>query len=526
MTISSLTFLDVLITLGSILVLSCIYRYSASLKHVQYVPGMRVLFSPLTIFGAMIPTRSWNPGLNWSWIWRKTAYMNRTHDIISMVPILFGKPSIYVGSLDVARQLLVNENKLRLEKPADLRKSLLLWGESLSTTNGEDWRRHRRILGPAFSNETYVTVVKETASIYREMVAAEGWMDNTEVVVEEFHRIPSHVAFVALARCGFNVRLPWAEERENEDLSFGKALKTVIRTNLARLAIPIWAYKLPLEGLHKMDQAWKYIGVYMHDLVARRREELRGEVPENLHQRGDLFSRLVAALDENAKIGLKEQEVIGNTFTFMFVGHETSARVLTEALGFLAIHQDEQDKAVNEISSALPAGQDPTFNDLSKLVHLLACFHEALRIYPPSLMMGRDTTSEIPIKVTHPSPQTILLPKGSRVVMDMIALHHDPRVFPDPEKFKPSRWYGKNGVGDEVSMFGLGPRVCIGRKFVESEALTFLSMFLRDWKVDIILSPGETRAQYEDRVMGRARLIGHAFGVEPFPLKVSRRVSV
>lgn len=72
-------------------------------------------------------------------------------------------------------------------------------------------------------------------------------------------------------------------------------------------------------------------------------------------------------------------------------------------------------------------------------------------------------------------------------------------------------------------MFGLGPRACIGRKFAQTEALAFLAVFLRDWRVDIVPEPNETRLQYEGRVMERARLLGLAFGIEPFPLRLSRR---
>ena len=72
-------------------------------------------------------------------------------------------------------------------------------------------------------------------------------------------------------------------------------------------------------------------------------------------------------------------------------------------------------------------------------------------------------------------------------------------------------------------MFGIGPRACIGRKFSQYEALAFFSLLLRDWKVEPLLLPDETPAQYNERVMGRAELIGLAFGVETVPLKLVRR---
>lgn len=72
---------------------------------------------------------------------------------------------------------------------------------------------------------------------------------------------------------------------------------------------------------------------------------------------------------------------------------------------------------------------------------------------------------------------------------------HDPHVFPDPESFKPSRW---SGVSEQnLTMFGIGPRSCIGRKFTQVEALTFLAPFLRDcrWHTAAGRDPSSVRGE-------------------------------
>lgn len=157
-------------------------------------------------------------------------------------------------------------------------------------------------------------------------------------------------------------------------------------------------------------------------------------------------------------------------------------------------------------------------------------------------ILNRDILEDITIEVEHPRLERIPMTKGSQIIVDMVGVRtyfclfpnndsddiktlfadHDPRVFPDPESFKPSRWYGVSE--QNLSMFGIGPRSCIGRKFAQVEALTFLALFLRDWKVDVALGPGETRAQYRERVMEQATMIGLAFGVKSIPLRISKRV--
>ena len=75
-----------------------------------------------------------------------------------------------------------------------------------------------------------------------------------------------------------------------------------------------------------------------------------------------------------------------------------------------------------------------------------------------------------------------------------------------------------------MSMYGVGPRACIGRKFAQTEALCFLSLLLREWKLDIVLGQGETRQMYESRVMGNGGIFGMAFGIGPVPMiKLVRR---
>jgi cytochrome P450 len=98
---------------------------------------------------------------------------------------------------------------------------------------------------------------------------------------------------------------------------------------------------------------------------------------------------------------------------------------------------------------------------------------------------------------------------------------HNPNFFPEPEKYIPSRWYGISE--HDVSVFGAGPRACIGRKFSQIESLTFLALFLRNWKVDVALSDGETRQEYEERVMGRAGSVGLAFGIGEISLRLTKR---
>lgn len=111
------------------------------MKSLNYTPGMRVAFAPMSLLGAVIPTVWWNPGLEWSWLWRRTgiltkspseyifltaawlAYMNHQHEIISVIPFLHGNPAYYVSSLNVLKQL--SDKERFMEKPRELMTAVL-----------------------------------------------------------------------------------------------------------------------------------------------------------------------------------------------------------------------------------------------------------------------------------------------------------------------------------------------------------------------------------------------------------------
>ncbi|KAJ3513193.1 hypothetical protein NLJ89_g3084 [Agrocybe chaxingu] len=498
-------------------------RFIKNLREVRYVPGYRSMFSPLSLLGAVLPYSWFNYGRNWYWIMKDTAFFKYTHDMITIVPWVSGDPAYFTCSPEVTQQLLGNEGQVQLVRPPMLGSPLLLWGGNMFASNGEMWKRHRRVVSPAFGTKLYATVIQQTCFIYKDMMETEGWSAKSSVDVDGFLRITMRLAFLVISRCGFGISLSWSSD-EKGDLNTAKvndALAMVTETVLLRLMIPNWAYKLPIKRLHEIDETWKFLAVFMRDSIKSRAQMLSGD-PELLSKSDDVFTRLVSASDNVGKYNLSEEEVIGNTFLLMFAGYETTALVLAATITFLAIHQDEQEKAYREITSVIKGGLEPTLEDLSKLPHTLACFNEALRMYPASPMTMRTMPQDVTVKVKRPAEETIVIKKDSLVIFNTVCTHRNPNFFPEPSKFKPSRWYDVSE--HDITMFGSGPRSCIGRKFGHTEALTFLSLLLRDWHLDVSLRAGETREQFKERVMGDAGPIGMSFGVTgPMNLRLTRR---
>jgi len=237
----------------------------------------------------------------------------------------------------------------------------------------------------------------------------------------------------------------------------------------------------------------------------------------------DLFTSLVQANGQEGKFGLSDDELISNVFGFMFAGHETTAQVLSATLGLLALYPEEQDVALEQIRHVLSDNREPIIEDVANLGKVLACFQEGARMFPPGSLVTRDTTETVVISLDQPdgTQKLVTVAPGVRIVIDVIGLGYNPRLFDNPEEFKPSRWYGKSDA--DLVFFGLGPRSCIGRKFASVEAVCILTMILRDWKVEPLFNDGETPEMWRKR--GLRASMHQTFAAEAVPLTFTRRVS-
>jgi len=212
--------------------------------------GYRKILAPTSVLGATFPPSSWNLGRNWAWIHRKTAYYNHTHDIISIVPwpIIGGMASFYTCSVDVLKQLLGNESRTRLVKPLDITLHRL-WGDSLAASSGEIWKRHRRVVAPAFHNKIFSKVRTEATHIFNEMVESEGWTQRNEVFIADVKPIALKFTLVTIGRCGFGLPMTWSKKEATDGtLEFEEAISIASETLIPRFFLFSWVWRLPIKA--------------------------------------------------------------------------------------------------------------------------------------------------------------------------------------------------------------------------------------------------------------------------------------
>jgi cytochrome P450 len=158
--------------------------------------------------------------------------------------------------------------------------------------------------------------------------------------------------------------------------------------------------------------------------------------------------------------------------TMILAGHETSAAALTWVWHLLALHPGAADRIRDEVHGVLGPRRLPGPEDLGRLEFTQAVLQEAMRLYPPAGWFGR--LADGPDRIGGYD-----IPRGAILVLSPWAVHRDPRLWPDPERFDPDRFgRGARPLPYTYFPFGGGQRTCIGNHFAMTEMLTSLAILV------------------------------------------------
>jgi cytochrome P450 len=212
--------------------------------------------------------------------------------------------------------------------------------------------------------------------------------------------------------------------------------------------------------------------------IARRRAE---PDPEKM----DILSLLLAVRDEAGE-GFTAKEVRDQVMTLMFAGHDTSTSTLTFMMHELARHPDVVEKLCEEQDRVL-GGRPPDIETLEReMPYLDMVLDEVLRLYPPAWIGPRRAVRDFEFG-GHP------VARGSYVNYCSWASHRIPEVFPEPETFIPERFSRERKAAlprGAYVPFGGGQRICIGKRFGQTEVKLVATMLLQRLRLDAM--PGRT----------------------------------
>jgi cytochrome P450 len=364
--------------------------------------------------------------------------------------------------LDNASNYAKDGLQLRLLSPA--------LGVGLFTTEGEDWRRQRRALAPLFTPRDVAKFVKPM----REVAASFARDDIVPRLGKAFDasEVMARLTLLVLERTLFSQGLG----RDPGD--FQRAVTQYFNT-FGRLSVLdlLGAPKfLPRIGRWRGRSSLQFFSGAVDDIIAARRRLIAYGAPAPY----DLLSLLLRAADDNTADPITDAEVRSNVFTFIGAGHETTANALTWTLILLSKSPEWRARVEAEIDAHFdPAGEeDPTL----KLPVTLACFNEALRLYPPAAFMSREALADDELCGRK-------IAKGTVVIVAPYIVHRHRRLWSDAEFFDPSRFLSpRKETIDRFQFlpFGAGPRICIGMGFAQQEAMIVLATLLSQLRFELV----------------------------------------
>jgi cytochrome P450 len=340
-----------------------------------------------------------------------------------------------------------------------------LLGNSVFVTNGEVWKRQRRIIDPAFEGGR----LRDTfPAMWAAGQAAVARMPTGVVEIEEEM---SHAAADVIFRTLFSIPIEHAVATQ-VFAEFRTYQRTQPLLNLAAfLPLPAWFPRLH-KGATKRAAA-KIRALIAGLTEARAAAIAAGTAPD------DLATKIMVTPDPVTGQRFETGEMVDQVAIFFLAGHETSASALGWALYLMATFPDVQERVATE---AAALGDTPDFAVVSKLKFTRDVFREVLRLYPPVPMMVRENTCPEDLRGRQVKP-------GAQIVLSPWHLHRHERLWTNPDGFDPDRWQrAENRVcaRDAYLPFSAGPRVCTGAGFAMVEGVLLLAMLVRAFRFDVV----------------------------------------
>ena len=370
---------------------------------------------------------------------------------------------VLISDVNMIQEVLVSQSA-HFTKDPSIRNNREFFGEGLLGSEGDLWKRQRKLVSAAFSPKRLEGYSKVMVDHAKQMV--DRFHDGQTVDMQhEMMRLTLGVATKAL----FDSDLSSDNHEVETALNQAQTHLSERMIDPLILFLPEW---VPFPVNVHLHEAIKTVDHALMTMINERRGNCEG--------RNDLLSILLSAKDEEDGTTMSDKLIRDEVFTMFFAGHETTALTLSWTLYLLAKNPDAEAKLVEELNRVL-GGREPAFADHTALVYAEKVIRETMRVRPPVWAIGREAASDCVIG-GYP------IKKGSSVTISQWILHHDERYYDEPLRFNPDRWtdeFKQNLPKFAYFPFGGGPRVCIGNGFAMIEALLLLASIVQKFHVTL-----------------------------------------
>jgi cytochrome P450 len=341
----------------------------------------------------------------------------------------------------------------------------LIFGQGLASSDGELWKRQRRMAQPMFRHDSvkmFGRIMTDAAEELCERL--KPFADTgTPVRLDKYMR---ELTLTVVARSLFGLDIePYMPEVH-------RIVGTASEFLSARVVNPFVPSSMPTPLNLRLKSAMSDFRRLVDRIIAERRRQGRDH--------NDLLSMLIDARDE-AGNGMDDHQLQDEVITLIVAGFDTTAAGLTWSFYLLSKYPEAAHRLREELACAL-GGSAPTIDDLPRMPFPRMVFQEALRLYPPIWIIARRAIGEDRLGEYD-------VPAGTEVAMSPWVMHHHPQYWENPEGFNPDRFTPEQvKARPEFAYlpFGGGPRTCIGNHFAVLEGQLAMSVIAQRYRLHLV----------------------------------------
>lgn len=335
-------------------------------------------------------------------------------------------------------------------------------GNGLLFSEGEFWRRQRRLVQPGFHRDRIAEYSQVIVRLTQQMLAP--WQSGE---IRDIYTEMTRLTLAVVSKTLFGAEVADRTRQVEKAITVLLQQESARSNNLFNLP-----QDFPTPGNLRAARALRQLDAVILEIINQRRAS------EEDH--GDLLSMLLQVQDEDGS-QMTDQQLRDEVMLLFLAGHETTANALSWTWHLLSKYPAIEEKLVDEIQTVL-GGRAPTFADVPRLRYTEMVVAEAMRVFPPVWAFGRQAVEDCRLG-GYP------VPAGTVILMSQWVMHRHPQYFPEPDRFNPDRW--TSGLARQVPAyayfpFGGGPRLCVGKSFAQVEAVLVLASVAQAYQLRLV----------------------------------------
>uniref|UniRef100_A0A2M4AQH9 Putative cytochrome n=1 Tax=Anopheles triannulatus TaxID=58253 RepID=A0A2M4AQH9_9DIPT len=400
---------------------------------------------------------------------------------------LFNNPSFQISDPAVIEQVMQAKT---IEKTI-IYDFMMPWlGSGLVVSTGAKWAQRRKVITPTFHFkilEDFLVIMNHQTDVLIEKLAAHvGGADF------DIYENVTYCALDIISESAMGVKLNTQHNPHSEYVEAVKEISDIIFKRLFSLAREYkWVFRFQ-KASRRQDELVKVVHDFAQRVISKRKQQLEDERQRQLTnqklEETDVYGkRRMTLLDLllNVTIDgqpLSDTDIREEVDTFMFAGHETTTSCISFACYHLSRNPAIQQKVYEEIQEIIgpdAAHIELTNSTLQDLRYLDLVIKETLRMNPSVPIFGRRSAGDMII-------DGVPVPKGMQFDVHIYAMHNDPELYPEPERFDPERFSEEAQAARppySYIPFSVGARNCIGQRYAMLEIKTMLVKVLANYKL-------------------------------------------